>query len=279
MNTVLSFALLSWNDTWLLMVAWLLVSLGKSQAEAKPVIWEHFTTDDCDSLPGNVSRQVPFRTLLGEGFFLQLDIYGTYTPRLLAARADPCILPGSEMYRVKEGKKYKQHFEVLFEAVPPVMITTGKEKEEEESAEKGEEEGERKETPRTLVTKCNFPIGGGGGYVRLKSGYGFLSCRGENDVGAARAALQTWQKDVRGEETKAAATKVAVMGGIGGGMTALVLLCLVCVLMRLRATRGRERSRRTRRLTPPRSASTRITNDQVSSTQQSALNSRSGNTR
>ncbi|XP_047477960.1 uncharacterized protein LOC125031315 isoform X1 [Penaeus chinensis] len=280
MSTVLPFALLSCHDVWLVAATWLLTGLGRAQVDATPVIWENFITDGCESLPGNVSRQVPLRSLLDEGFFLQLDIYGTYTPRLLAAKAPPCVLPGSEMYRVKRGKTYKQHFEVLFETVTPVEVTSAeeeaKEKEEEgeEEGNEGLEAGERKETPRKVATNCNFPTEGGG-IVRLKSGYGFLSCRGENDVDAARAALQAWREDVRREEARAASTKIAVMGGIGGGMAALVLFCVVCVMLRLRATRGRERSRRrTRHLTPPRSASTRLTNDPMSSTQQSALNSR-----
>ncbi|XP_047477969.1 uncharacterized protein LOC125031315 isoform X2 [Penaeus chinensis] len=241
MSTVLPFALLSCHDVWLVAATWLLTGLGRAQVDATPVIWENFITDGCESLPGNVSRQVPLRSLLDEGFFLQLDIYGTYTPRLLAAKAPPCVLPGSEMYRVKRGKTYKQHFEVLFETVTPVEVTSAeeeaKEKEEEgeEEGNEGLEAGERKETPRKVATNCNFPTEGGG-IVRLKSGYGFLSCR---------------------------------------GMAALVLFCVVCVMLRLRATRGRERSRRrTRHLTPPRSASTRLTNDPMSSTQQSALNSR-----
>lgn len=71
-----------------------------------------------------------------------------------------------------------------------------------------------------------------------------------------------------------------VMSPPAAGMAALVLFCVLCVVLRLRATRGRERSRRrTRHLTPPRSASTRLTNDPLSSTQQSGLNTRSGNSR
>ncbi|XP_063610843.1 uncharacterized protein LOC134784660 isoform X2 [Penaeus indicus] len=234
----------------------------------------------CESLQGNVSREVPLRKILDEGFFLQLDIYGTYTPRLLAKEVRPCVLPGSEMYRAKKGKLYKQHFEVLFETVTPVEVTSaadeGKEKEEEgeEEGNEGLEAGERKETPRKVAANCNFPTEGEG-RVRLKNGYGFLSCRGKNDVDAVRAALQAWREDVHREEARAASTKTAVMGGIGGGMVAVVLFCVVCVMLRLRATRGRERTRRrTRYPTPPRSASTRITNDPMNSSQQSAPNSR-----
>ncbi|XP_037775308.1 uncharacterized protein LOC119572330 isoform X2 [Penaeus monodon] len=253
---------------------------GTGRRHARHMGKLHHGRYSCESLAGNVSRQVPLLSLLGEGFFLQLDIYGTYTPRLLG-RGRPCVLPGSELYRVKEGKKDKQYFEVLFETITPEEVTSaeeeGKKKEEEGEAEgdkEGLEDGEGKETPRKVATKCNFSTEGGG-FVRLKSGYGFLSCRGEKDVDAARAALQAWRKDVRREEARAASTKIAVMGGIGGGMVALVLFCVVCVMLRLRATRGRERSRRrTRHLTPPRSASTRLTNDPMSSTQQSALNSR-----
>lgn len=47
-----------------------------------------------------------------------------------------------------------------------------------------------------------------------------LSLTGESDVGAARAALQAWREEVRREEAEAAATKSAVMGGIGGGRAA-----------------------------------------------------------
>lgn len=286
MSTVLPFALLSCHGARLVAVTWVLTALGRAQVDATHVIWENFITDGCESIAGNVTRQVPFRSLLAEGFFLQLDIYGTYTPRLLAARARPCVLPESEMYRVKEGKRYKEHFQVLFETVTPVEVTSGGEEEKEgegegekEGNEEGEEAGQQKETSRRVAATCEFPAEGGG-FVRLKSGYGFLSCRGESDVGAARAALQAWREEVRREEAEAAATKSAVMGGIGGGMAALVLFCVLCVVLRLRATRGRERSRRrTRHLTPPRSASTRLTNDPLSSTQQSGLNTRSGNSR
>lgn len=50
-----------------------------------------------------------------------------------------------------------------------------------------------------------------------------LSLTGESDVGAARAALQAWREEVRREEAEAAATKSAVMGGIGGGRAACSL--------------------------------------------------------
>lgn len=81
-------------------------------------------------------------------------------------------------------------------------------------------------------------------------------------------------------ESPAHNTSHYVMSPPAAGMAALVLFCVLCVVLRLRATRGRERSRRrTRHLTPPRSASTRLTNDPLSSTQQSGLNTRSGNSR
>ncbi|ROT81271.1 hypothetical protein C7M84_025559 [Penaeus vannamei] len=165
MSTVLPFALLSCHGARLVAVTWVLTALGRAQVDATHVIWENFITDGCESIAENVTRQVPFRSLLAEGFFLQLDIYGTYTPRLLAARARPCVLPESEMYRVKEGKRYKEHFQVL-----------------------------------RVAATCEFPAEGGG-FVRLKSGYGFLSCR-EKD--SEQTAEYHWQAAATAEASNSA---------------------------------------------------------------------------
>lgn len=132
-------------------------------------------------------------------------------------------------------------------------------------AEEGrnKEDGDGREEEGKAVKECDLPVKH---KVYLHSGYGFLSCRGPGSNHTV-LALRSWREVVREVAAAFKSTRNKIIGGVGAGVSVILLSCVACIVMRVRRSRrayvsqGRRPSQQ--------SLKTRSTLDAHSSTQQS----------
>ncbi|KAK3858811.1 hypothetical protein Pcinc_035020 [Petrolisthes cinctipes] len=91
----------------------------------------------------------------------------------------------------------------------------------------GEEEREMKQTSCKMTLR---------GQLKLRSGYGFLSCR-ETEPEVTNKRLVAWRAAVIVMEQETSAARRRIIIGVIVGVLCMVSLCVLCIVCRLRATR------------------------------------------
>ncbi|XP_069156304.1 uncharacterized protein [Procambarus clarkii] len=252
---------LTWPWALVAVLAWAATTtLAHPPPQQIPTIWEHFFVDGCNNTSDrNLTKELDLRSLL-DGFYLELDIYGHNSPRLVAKSYEHCRLPSGALYRALLSGTHKKNVVVAFSEVPDDLVG------EEDAGEggggaEGDTGGATGGTKN--IHKCKLPLNKP---ITLLSGYGFLSC---SEAGQQRASsLQAWREDVQAAEDEIISTRTKIMGGVGGGMALLLLGCAVCVVMRVRRSPREDYASRGRRPSQQ-SIKTRTTGEFPSSTTRS----------
>ncbi|KAK7054614.1 hypothetical protein SK128_026089, partial [Halocaridina rubra] len=165
--------------------------------EAKAKLWGHFYIHGCREFPSKVTSEIDLQQLTKNRshFYLQLEIYGKYTPQLMANGTPPCQLPSSDLYRldIKTDKRtLEASLNFRFVADGLNMTRTPDEV-----------------TKRTTV--CRLAVSHP---LKIIAGYAFLSC--ENDLRAVRSSVEVWKGKVKEEEKSAHGKKMTIMGAVAG---------------------------------------------------------------
>ncbi|KAK4319421.1 hypothetical protein Pmani_009639 [Petrolisthes manimaculis] len=150
----------------------------------------------------------------------QQQQHNTSSPSTITTTTPAGTPPSASLLRVYTKKENRRR----------VILTFRKNKGNEGTHEEGEAEEEEREVTHT---PCKMTLSG---QFKLRSGYGFMSCR-ETNPEITNKRLVAWRATVIGMEQETSAARRKIIIGVSIGVLCMVVLCVVCIMCRLRATR------------------------------------------
>ncbi|XP_068249012.1 uncharacterized protein [Palaemon carinicauda] len=219
--------------------------------KAKTNLEGHFYLDECLFL-SNVTPTLDLQRLDSKvDYALQLETNRASSVRLQADRI--CTIPSGILYSFTFSIKNQDAF-LKFQFIESMVNETSD----------GKEIDKRPQSCQFSVQKP----------VEVFNGYGFISCRGTEDIVNVTRAVRKWKEAIELEEAEAKYHKNVLLGSVIGCVILIISVCAICIIMRLKATERPPPSRPRRRpSTPAPSVQTRITNDQNSSSHPPLLSS------